>query len=255
MAFGDQVCSYSLCGFWRRITQGVCSCGLPTGGDTFRTICQNCSFKNPSCFSQDTDDSQVGVTLSITISKTDEQALGSEVPLTEPHCFSDSTVAIYWIRGVEKTWKPFVQNRVMEIRRLMQPPCWFHCPGQHNPADIPSRGHTPQQLLESSLWRSGPEWLKSSKLNEAEPLELPMPEDCQIEMKTDKAETAHGLQTMAEPPGIGQLMACENFSSLSRLVSITAKVVKFCHLLLSKIRPEAIDTNLDHHMPRLSICG
>lgn len=40
------------------------------------------------------------------------QALESEVSLSEPHCFSDSTVTVFWIRGEDKTWKPFVQNRV-----------------------------------------------------------------------------------------------------------------------------------------------
>ena len=69
-------------------------------------------------------------------------ALENDLPLSEPHCFSDSTVAIFWIRGVEKIWKPFVQNRALEIRKLLPPECWVHCSGQDNPADISSRGHT-----------------------------------------------------------------------------------------------------------------
>ncbi len=125
------------------------------------------------------------------------RALEGELPLSEPHCFSDSTVAIFWIRGVEKTWKPFVQNRVLEIRKLLPPECWVHCSGRDNPADIPSRGHTPQQLADSQLWMNGPEWLKTGELSG--PSELQMPEECQAEMKADKA---HGLLAAVEPAGI-----------------------------------------------------
>ncbi len=165
------------------------------------------------------------------------QALRSELPLSEPHCFSDSTVAIFWIRGVEKIWKPFVQNRVLEIRKLLPPECWVHCSGRENPADIPSRGHTPQQLLDSQLWVNGPEWLKTGELSE--PSVIQMPEECQAELKADKAETAHGLLASVEPTGIGQVMKGENCSSFDRLLAVTVNVLKFCRLLLDVIRPGA----------------
>lgn len=33
-----------------------------------------------------------------------------------PHvCFSDSQVALCWIKGIDRDWKPFVQNQVEEI--------------------------------------------------------------------------------------------------------------------------------------------
>ena len=57
------------------------------------------------------------------------QALEGAVLLTNTRCFSDSTVAVYWIRGEDKIWKPFVQNRVQEIRSLVRPDCWSHCAG------------------------------------------------------------------------------------------------------------------------------
>ena len=109
------------------------------------------------------------------------QALQEEACLSEPRCFSDSNVTVFWIRGVDKTWKPFVQNRVSEIRRILSPNHWHHCSGQDNPADIPSRGCTPQQLSQSQLWRNGPEWLKTIGMPGPEALEQ-MPEDCKIEI-------------------------------------------------------------------------
>jgi len=57
-------------------------------------------------------------------------ALAPEVDLKESHCYTDSKVALYWIKGTEKEWKPFVENRVTEIRRLVLPTGWSHCPGR-----------------------------------------------------------------------------------------------------------------------------
>ena len=67
-------------------------------------------------------------------------ALQQEISLQQPICFTDSKVVFYWIEGLTKEWKQFVQNRVEEIRRLLPIECWRHCPGVSNPADIPSRG-------------------------------------------------------------------------------------------------------------------
>ena len=63
-------------------------------------------------------------------------ALKDDMQLGSMACFTDSKVALYWIRGLEKEWKPFVQKRVNEIRKLVPIKCWYHCPGRENPADI-----------------------------------------------------------------------------------------------------------------------
>ncbi len=73
-------------------------------------------------------------------------ALQHELPLGDPVCFTDSKVALYWIRGIEQEWKQFVVNRVTSICALVPPQCWKHCPGEGNPANIPSRGMTASEL-------------------------------------------------------------------------------------------------------------
>ena len=78
-------------------------------------------------------------------------ALEPEITLSEFTCFTDSKVSLYWIRGMDKEWRPFVQNRVNEIRRLLPVNTWRHCPGKENPADIPSRGVSPLELSGSTV--------------------------------------------------------------------------------------------------------
>ena len=88
-----------------------------------------------------------------------EGDLKCEVPIKKITCWSDSEVALCWIKGVDKEWKQFVQKRVSEIRRLLPVESWKHCPTDSNPADIPSRGMDSSQLATSVLWATGPEWL------------------------------------------------------------------------------------------------
>jgi len=162
------------------------------------------------------------------------QALEDELQLSEPHCFTDSTVALFWIQGVEKIWKAFVQSRVSEIRKLISPDCWDHCSGRDNPADLPSRGLTLCELAASQLWRNGPDWLKNSELS-CKGLDVQMPEECKTEMKIPKVAVSHSLLASALAPDLGRLLKCEDFSSFHRLISVTAIVLKFCRILLERI--------------------
>ena len=39
-----------------------------------------------------------------------KSSLSTELEISSCHCFTDSQVALCWIRHVERSWKPFVQN-------------------------------------------------------------------------------------------------------------------------------------------------
>lgn len=85
--------------------------------------------------------------------------LRSILPSFDLKCYTDSLVVLYWIKGTDKDWKPFVNNGVVEIRNHVSPEKWNHCPGLSNPADLPSRGLSLLELAVSQLWRKGPPWL------------------------------------------------------------------------------------------------
>ena len=82
--------------------------------------------------------------------------------LGPPSCFTDSKVALFWIRGCEREWNQFVENHVREIRRLTPVAQWMHCPGVDNPADLPSRESDLDELVSNQLWLHGPKWQLNS---------------------------------------------------------------------------------------------
>ncbi|XP_064482898.1 uncharacterized protein LOC135395733 [Ornithodoros turicata] len=81
------------------------------------------------------------------------------IPRSQCHAWTDSMIALSWIRTTPTNLPPFVSNRVIEIQRYVPPDLWRHCPGHQNPADLLSRGITATQLLRNHAWLSGPQWL------------------------------------------------------------------------------------------------
>ena len=61
------------------------------------------------------------------------------------YCWSDSEIALYWIMGLNKQWNPWVENRVVKIRKLSDTFEWRHVPGMINPADVATRRGFPDQ--------------------------------------------------------------------------------------------------------------
>ena len=74
----------------------------------------------------------------------------------EHHCWLDSTVTLYWIKGTAE-YKQFVSNRVNRIQQHANI-TWYHVPTGKNPADLGSRGGS---VVDNQSWRFGPEWLSN----------------------------------------------------------------------------------------------
>ena len=154
-------------------------------------------------------------------------------------CYTDSQVALYWIRGKDKEWKPFIQNRVREIRRNVHPDLWNHCPGKTNPADLPSRGLNILELSVSQFWRAGPEWLSLDTPIPSNNESTPMPELCLPELKTN-SKLAHSLLATERKPTVGDVMSCEDFSSFQRLLRVTAYILRAVNRFKAKGKPDPI---------------
>ncbi len=98
----------------------------------------------------------------------------------------DSDIVVRYIRNESRRFHVFVANRVGIIRSLNDPEQWRHISGKENPADLITRGMTPEQL-KSSMWFSGPKFLKLHKSKwQSDSSDYVLSED-DPEVKTDKS--------------------------------------------------------------------
>jgi hypothetical protein len=149
----DGVESYQLCGFCDASNTAYAAVIylLMRSGETKRTMILTSKTRVAPMQQQTIPRLELlGALLLSRLIKKVTNILNTEIYLEAPVCFTDSQVVLCWIKGADKDWKPFIQNRVMEVRRSVPVGCWRFCSGKDNPADLPSRGISIKQLKEGS---------------------------------------------------------------------------------------------------------
>ena len=138
----------------------------------------------------------------------------------EVFAWSDSTVALAWLRNCPSRYKTFVGSRVSSAASNIPQAAWHHVPTDHNPADCASRGISAQELQHHPLWWGGPPWLLK------EPFQMPQQpsgaEDTQEHDEELKPMTVN-IVVKDQTPDWGQ-----GFSSYIKLLHVTAYVLRFC---------------------------
>ena len=71
-----------------------------------------------------------GVTWKFNLSKLITSAVGAldkELPIQKVFCWTDSTIALAWIKAVSKEFKTIVQSWVSSIRQKVSNDQWYYC--------------------------------------------------------------------------------------------------------------------------------
>jgi len=129
--------------------------------------------------------------------------------------WTDSSVALCWISADPARWREYVCNRVTAIQTLIPSATWRFVPGSENPADCASRGLKVRQLKQHQLWWSGPSWLRQS--SDSWPTAIISPS-----IKTDMEEKSRSIFSLSRHPEILSWDLLYRYSSLTRLLRITA---------------------------------
>jgi hypothetical protein len=79
--------------------------------------------------------------------------------------WTDSTIVLCWIKMQTNLLKTFVAHRVATIQNLTSSDNWRYINSTENPADILSRGTSPQKLQNNNLWWFGPQFLSQNNLD------------------------------------------------------------------------------------------
>ena len=200
-------------------------------------------------------------------------AVSKRVSIENKFCWTDSVVALCWISGKEKSWKPWVENRVVKIRKVLERERWSHIEGVENPADIPTRNCSEEDF---KRWLLGPEFLKKEEFKnkvfvEGEKLKV-VGKVVNKESKVSKMNFVDGVEGIFEncvlgfcnlltvdidsvnkvvkehlnfnvnidtefeiAPKLTEIIDIQRYSSLKKLLIVTCYVVKFISKLKCRL--------------------
>jgi hypothetical protein len=143
------------------------------------------------------------------------------IPLVHVHCWLDSTVALYWIKG-KGDYRQFVQNRVEKIRQHSEV-TWHHVPTSTNPADVGSRSG---DVVKNQLWKEGPDWL-SEPANWPEDVTLVPDEQTKAEEKVMVKNEIVAVM-MVQTDGFDELLAKYHLPKVLRILCYVQRFITGC---------------------------
>ena len=161
------------------------------------------------------------------------------------HMWSDSEIVLHWLNS-NKTLKQFVANRIEEIKQLVPPIHWNYCPTKSNPADLLTRGIGAQQLKSSSLWRGGPECLLcETRLPSWSPAGVFHVSNIDLVDGVTVAEASTPTTTIV--PGIHHVIDISRYSTLKKLLNVTAYVLRFIKIVMKQPKDKGYPTVAEKH--------
>ena len=135
--------------------------------------------------------------------------------------WTHSQIVIHWLHN-QKHLKQFIFNRVQEIKETFPELSWRYCPSDDNPADLLTHGLNITQLTLSSLWQYGPPWLTNesqwSIWYHSKVLHLQV-DDAVVSEEDSATVTQFSTVTSS---GIHNIIPASNYSTLSRLIRVSA---------------------------------
>ena len=148
-----------------------------------------------------------------------ERSVTSSVDISY-YCWTDSMIALCWIQSDPNEWKAFVANWVSEIQNLTHPDNWFHCPGTENPADLLTRGMCAEELVRSTLWLHGPEFVLNETFSEADSL------NCNVHAAAGEEETAD-VTLVCSVEKTEPVFNVDRWGTLTKAIRVVAWVFSF----------------------------
>ena len=134
------------------------------------------------------------------------------------HLWSDNTTVLAWLNSSPHLWQSFVAHRIAHIQTSLPSAHWHHIEGEINPADPASRGISCSELINSSLWWHGPDFLSIS--SNPYPVDSPVFDSSQC---PERRKVIHQVHRMYH----SEWEVILNYSSLSKLRRIIAWCIRF----------------------------
>lgn len=167
--------------------------------------------------------------------------LKSVLQFSTAHYFywTDSQIVLAWIRDVPHKRTVFVANRITEIQTLTSRSHWRYIDTKNNPADLGTRGISPEDLPQSNLWWKGTKCLLQFDENIVfqpdETIALPLEDNVKPKSKPIKTNIIQTFLSTHKPKLVEvssnvikfSMESLNKFSTLSKLVRVVAYCLRF----------------------------
>ena len=134
--------------------------------------------------------------------------------------WTDSHIAVWWIKQSNKRWNVWVQNRVEIIRKNILSVHWFHVSSSQNPADMATPS-IPLHTIDHLSWQKGPSFLLHGVEHWPSQDFISLSSE---EMTREAVSETTVMGVNSKPGGIGEAIYCTKFSSLDKLIRVTSYV-------------------------------
>ena len=157
-------------------------------------------------------------------------ALEAELFINKVFYWSDSKISLAWIKSINKEFKPFIENRLVEIRKNVGINDWYCRRSEVNPVDLISRSGND---INSKMWFNGPEFLHQPMGSlEAEPC-------CDVTADPEYVNELHKsnlvlLAAQGKSNLIGNIIDIKRYNDYLKLLRVTGYVLRFVNNLKSK---------------------
>ncbi|GFS34147.1 integrase catalytic domain-containing protein [Trichonephila inaurata madagascariensis] len=141
-----------------------------------------------------------------------------KINISQIYLWADSSIVLAWIKKPLVQLKTFVRKRVNIIQELTESDFWKHMNSENNPADILSRGISPNKIQHCELWWFGPPFLHQHK--ELVPYDITAAEGDDLflqELKETSDFPLCALLKNFEPLDI--IKNCSSFTKLQRVIA------------------------------------
>ncbi|XP_050313663.1 uncharacterized protein LOC126748451 [Anthonomus grandis grandis] len=150
--------------------------------------------------------------------------------------WTDSEIVLCWLNSQPSRFNVFIANRISQIQSLSQDWKWRHIKSKDNPADYLSRGLKPDELINSSVWWHGPQFLQYPEVN----LNLFDFKNSTTAEETKKVNTV----LLTSINNFWELLF-KRFSKYTRLQRTLAYILRFVHNIRAQVIKRAGPLSLD----------
>jgi len=147
---------------------------------------------------------------------------------THTYFWGDSQITLHWLQST-KVLPQFISRRVQEIKKVVPGATWGYCPTKDNPADLLTRGVDFKYLsFPNCLWWKGPTWIT---MPDNWPKWQPQLNVHLLAAAAIAEEFVPQPATNEKDTGLHQVINITNYSSLNRLLAVTAYVYRYINNL------------------------